>query len=242
MLVPACALPLRPSKGRPDPNERCATSDEAPQHALSGRISRPRGQRPPARRLSVERRRSHHARPHRDDSQRTCTGSSSTARSRLRRDAISTASGAVVVKLPSQSPSSLCRSQAACDRLVVTDADSGKSFSTVIRRLRDTTGPPTGDPAWGTVSVGDSSWRNYTVDAYFKNPSQASIMVDSADPQQRDSLFVPAVPSPRQRPGLPAGRQGSEVPRYLDPTGPARVSRRLDRLPLPGLELSKQRR
>ena len=90
-------------------------------------------------------------------------------------------SGPVILRVSSQNPGALPKPN-GLDRLIVTDADSGRVLtddnSSAIARYQWT--------EMGTqssiVTVGDDSWRNYIVDAYFKNPVQASIMVHSADP------------------------------------------------------------
>jgi len=87
-------------------------------------------------------------------------------------------SGAVVVKLNTQSPAAALPGPSGLDRLVVTDADSEKVlFSGGASDFR--WAPYSG--SWNSVTVGDSSWHNYIVDAYFRDTAQGQVAVHSPD-------------------------------------------------------------
>ena len=90
--------------------------------------------------------------------------------------------GAVVVRLPPGYESSALPEPRGLDRLVVTDVDSKRVLlDDSFLKLSDSRWITTGD-RWHILTLGDISWHNYTVDAYFKNPAQASIMVHSMEP------------------------------------------------------------
>ncbi len=90
--------------------------------------------------------------------------------------------GAVVVRLPPEDEAAALPEPRGLDRLVVTDAESKKVLlDDSFLKLSDNRWITTGD-RWHTLTLGDTSWHNYTVDAYFKNPVQASIMVHSMEP------------------------------------------------------------
>jgi hypothetical protein len=99
-------------------------------------------------------------------------------------------SGSVVIRLPPENEVGTLPRPRGLDRLVVTDADSGMvlfdhDFSTV---------PGAGWTEIGdqryVIGVGDSSWHNYTVDAYFKNLTQASVMVHSTTDQNNGIIYI----------------------------------------------------
>ena len=89
--------------------------------------------------------------------------------------------GATVVRVFSQNPGALPKPN-GLDRLVVTNADSGSILlddgPSAISGYQWTT---SGDQ-WSSATFGDTSWQNYIVDAYFKNPVQGSITVHSPRP------------------------------------------------------------
>jgi hypothetical protein len=87
-------------------------------------------------------------------------------------------SGAVFVKTYSESPAAALPGPSGLDRLLVTDADSGK----VLYRGNSSSFQWTlaGD-RWYLFTVGDGSWRNYYVDAYFNNVALGAIGVHSTN-------------------------------------------------------------
>ena len=92
------------------------------------------------------------------------------------------AGGAVLIKLPTDNEASSLPHPQGLERLVITGTRSGAVlFDSNSSNMLDTTWMATGD-RWRTISIGDNSWQYYAVDAYFKNPTQAVIMVHSADP------------------------------------------------------------
>jgi hypothetical protein len=98
--------------------------------------------------------------------------------------------GSVVVRLPPENEIGTLPRPRGLDRLVVTDADSGtvlldEDLSTATHDGWTQTGD-----RWHVLSVGDSSWRNYTVDAYFKNINQASVMVHSMADQKNGIIYT----------------------------------------------------
>ena len=98
--------------------------------------------------------------------------------------------GSVIIRLPPENEVGSLPRPRGLDRLVVTDADSGtvlldNDFSTVP----DNGWTETGDHRY-VLGVGDSSWHNYTVDAYFKNLTQASVMVHSTADQNNGIVYA----------------------------------------------------
>ena len=98
--------------------------------------------------------------------------------------------GSVIIRLPPENEVGSLPRPRGLDRLVVTDADSGtvlldNDFSTVP----DDGWTETVDHRY-VLGVGDSSWHNYTVDAYFKNLTQASVMVHSTTDQNNGIVYV----------------------------------------------------
>jgi len=90
--------------------------------------------------------------------------------------------GAVVVKLPPEYDTTVLPDPRGLDRLVVTDADSKRVLlDDSFLELSDSRWVTTGEH-WHILTLGGASWHDYTVDAYFKNPAQASIMVHSMAP------------------------------------------------------------
>ena len=98
--------------------------------------------------------------------------------------------GSVVVRLPLENEIGSLPRPRGLDRLVVTDADSGTVlYSNDSSAAPDNGWTQTGD-RWNVLNVGDSSWRNYTVDAYFKNINQASVMVHSMADQKNGIVYA----------------------------------------------------
>jgi len=98
--------------------------------------------------------------------------------------------GAVVVRLPSEDEIGSLPRPRGLDRLVVTDADSGTVLLDEDLSTATHDGWTQTRDHWNVLSVGDSSWRNYTVDAYFKNINQASVMVHSTADQKNGIVYA----------------------------------------------------
>ena len=145
-------------------------------------------------------------------------------------------SGAVVVRLYPQSPAAALPEPSGLDRLLVTDADSGKVlFSGRSSDFQWTTG---GD-RWNTLSVGDGSWHNYYVDAYFKNTAQGSVAVHSID--QTNGIVYSFRPFRHLDNGLDYVVRGktAKCPVTCDTGAGASGLPAVGNSPAPGLELSK---
>ena len=145
-------------------------------------------------------------------------------------------SGAVVIKVNTQSPAAALPGPSGLDRLVVTDADSGKVL------LNDSASDfqwKTISSSWSSIAFGDSSWRNYIVDAYFKNAAQGLIAVHSTN--DTDGIIYSFRPFRHLDNGLDYVANGKTVKCPVtwatgaDASGPKAVGD----VPAPGLQLSR---
>jgi len=98
--------------------------------------------------------------------------------------------GSVVIRLPPENEVGSLPRPRGLDRLVVTDADSETVlFANDSSTVPDNGWTETGDH-WFVLGVGDSSWHNYTVDAYFKNLTTASVTVHSMADQNNGIFYT----------------------------------------------------
>ncbi len=89
-------------------------------------------------------------------------------------------SGGVVVKMPANDIAAALPHPRGLDRLRVTDADSNAVLLDLdSAALAQSLWTKTYD-GWLVLSVGDSSWTRYNVDAYVDNATQGAILVDSS--------------------------------------------------------------
>ena len=147
-------------------------------------------------------------------------------------------SGAVIIKMPTDDVAASLPHPRGLDRLVVTRASSGEVvFDANSSQLADSDWVTTADH-WRTLNIGDISWSNYVVDAYFKNPTQASIMVHALD--QNNGIVYSFRPFRHLDNGLDYRQNGKSAKCPVTWTeGPSKDLGAVGSVAAPGLELSK---